>query len=628
VVRKLAGGAPARRDKAGAGAFTLDDDTIDGQRCVIIERKGLRFSRPEDMELSYAVKDEFESPLESICASNASLAPDGGAPRAPPRVERRDALDDIRQVHDTSMKTVLHPARRTGQRGRCPHPLQARSLKSAAISLLALGVAFGACAQTPKTEPAPDPDSDFLEGVLIDPPTETPAGAPVAGGDKVTAASPQEQGADAIADTIASPDELDIDIDTGMDDPAARTPEPGTPSDPAAGTVDDASPLAAWLDPLRVSLKHEVSYKFASPKRLVNNRSSVRLEYSRALTGNLYFRLDTKLNLHWSNDHRARAKDEDPFRELVTREAYLQSSFGDTSFRLGYQILPWGVSEGGAITDEVSPRNSAEFFFISLEESRVGQPMLTADHFGGSGQWTAFLVPRPGYNKYPDSGSEYDIPGAFDRNAPDDDWDEAGTYEFGARWKRTFGKSDISLMAARLIDNDYLVRQQRFRMYGLTANIAIDNLLLRAEAALKQPRAFFARSAGSSDLTVVESDQFDSSFGFDYSPGGRQLTYSAEIIWSRLLDWDGDIVGRERNEYSLVGSVSNRFLNDELTLSWLTIYTRPYTSFQHRFLSSYLIDDNSTVYFEFFYPDERDERSGTWPYRDQKQFVIRYQYQF
>jgi hypothetical protein len=172
------------------------------------------------------------------------------------------------------------------------------------------------------------------------------------------------------------------------------------------------------------------------------------------------------------------------------------------------------------------------------------------------------------------------------------------------------------------------VRQQRFRMYGLTANIAIDNLLLRAEAALKQPRAFFARSAGSSDLTVVESDQFDSSFGFDYSPGGRQLTYSAEIIWSRLLDWDGDIVGRERNEYSLVGSVSNRFLNDELTLSWLTIYTRPYTSFQHRFLSSYLIDDNSTVYFEFFYPDERDERSGTWPYRDQKQFVIRYQYQF
>lgn len=516
-------------------------------------------------------------------------------------------------------------------------------MKSMAISLLALGVAFGACAQTPETEPAPDPDSDFLEDVVIDMPTETPTAAPVASGDEVRAAAPPAQDTDTTVDF----DNVEIDVGPGMGDPSGRTSEneppagetPANPTldgpvsttddaNPSEATADDDSPLAAWLDPLRISLKHEVSYKFAAPERVVNNRSSVRLEYSKALTGNLYLRLDSKLNLHWGNDHRAKAKDEDPFRELVTREAYLQSSFGNTSFRLGYQILPWGVSEGGVITDEISPRNNAEFFFISLEESRVGQPMLAMDHFGDSGQWTAFFVPRPGYNKYPDSGSEYDIPGAFDRNAPDDDWGDAGSYEFGARWKRTFGKSDISLMAARLIDNDYLVRQQRFRMFGLTANIAIDNLLLRAEVALKQPRAFFARSADSSGLSVVESDQFDSSFGFDYSPGGRTLVYSAEVVWSRLLDWNGGIVGREQNEYSLVGAVTNRFFNDDLTLSWLTIYSRPYTSIRHRFLSSYLVDDNSTVYFEFFYPDERDERSGTWPYRDQKQFVLRYQYQF
>ena len=517
------------------------------------------------------------------------------------------------------------------------HPRQARSIKSVAISLLALGVAFGACAQTPQTEPTPDPDSDLLGDVVIDLPTETPPAA------AVPAAAPPEQG----TDTTVNLDDVEIDVGPGMDDLAGETLQDQTaagetPADPAsegplsatgeanptANTTEGDRPLAGWLDPLRVSLKHEVSYKFASPERVVNNRSSVRLEYSKALTSNLYLRLDTKLNLHWTNDHRAKAKDESPFRELVTREAYLQSSFGNTSFRLGYQILPWGVSEGGAITDEVSPRNNAEFFFISLEESRVGQPMLAMDHFGDSGQWSAFFVPQPGYNKYPDRGSEYDIPGAFDKNAPDDDWGDAGAYEFGARWKRTFGKSDISLMAARLIDNDYLVRQQRFRMYGLTANIAIDNLLLRAEVALKQPRAFFARSADNSGLTVVESDQFDSSFGFDYSPGGRALIYSAEVVWSRLLDWNANIVGREQDEYSLVGAVTNRFFNDDLTLSWLTIYSRPYTSVRHRFLSSYLIDDNSTVYFEFFYPDERDERSGSWPYRDQKQFVLRYQYQF
>lgn len=558
-------------------------------------------------------------------------------------------------------------------------------MKSVAISLLALGVAFGACAQTQETEPAPDPGGDFLEGVVIDPPAETQTSAPNARGDKVSDGLPPDQsrnttvGLDDLeididpnmdddrgnvqsapaprADGDATVDlaDLEIDIDPNMDDdqgnvqgaPAPRADgeppadgldligqEPDRPvsapedgEDPAGRTADDGM-LAAWLDPLRISLKHETSYKFASPKRVVNNRSSVRLEYSKPLTSNLYLRLDTKLNLHWSNDHRAKAKDEGLFRELVTREAYLQSSFGNTSFRLGYQILPWGISEGGAITDEISPRNSSEFFFISLEESRIGQPMLTADHFGGTGQWTAFFVPRPAYNKYPDSGSEYDIAGAFEKNEPDDSWGDTDKYEYGVRWKRSFGKSDLSLMLASLIDNDYLVRQQRFQMYGFSANIAKRNLLFRAEVALKQPRAYFARPAGSSELSIVESDQFDSSFGFDYSPGGRALTYSAEIVWSRLLDWRNHIVGRERDEYSLVGSVSNRFFNNDLTLSWLTIYTKPYTTFQHRFLSSYLIDDNSTVYFELFYPDERDERSGTWPYRDQKQFVIRYQYQF
>jgi hypothetical protein len=621
-----------RRRHAGTGSLVIDADTIHGRSCVIIQSKGLHASLPEDMDFLYAAKDAFSSLPAPLCASDPAL-PSNGAPLAPPGIKFRDVPDGISKAHESPMKTPPIPTGRTGPHGRCTH----RPLRSAAISLLALGVAFGACAQTPKSEPAAERDTDLLEGILADPSAETP---PPANGETAPAASAPATGTD---DTIPDPGEIDIgtDIDAGVTDPAAQVPEGASPVDPthdgaasttddmgaSAGATDDASPLAAWLEPLRISLKHELSYKFTAPTRVVNNRSSVRLEYSKPLTSNLFLRLDTKFNLHWGNDHRARAKQENPFRELVTREAYLQSSFGTTSFRLGYQILPWGVSEGGAITDEVSPRNSAEYFFISLEESRVGQPMLTVDHFNDAGQWTAFFVPRPGYNKYPDRGSEYDIPGSFDKKAPDDGWDNPGTYEFGARWKRTFGKSDISLMAARLMDNDYLVRQQRFRMFGLTANIAIDNLILRTEVALKQPRAFFAGSS-SSNPTIVESDQFDSSFGFDYSPGGRPLTYSAEITWSRLLDWRDDIIGRERNEYSLIGSVSNRFFNDDLTLTWLTIYNRPYTTFQHKFLSSYQIDDNSTVYFELFYPDERDERSGTWPYRDEKQFVLRYQYQF
>ena len=509
--------------------------------------------------------------------------------------------------------------------------LVADSIKSILLTTLTLAMGLSCCvyAQEPETAAAPNPavkvnintDRKSAEGSPSDAIKDT---AEVSGEETIDMSSfgappsaSKDVGDDVDAGLLSDPALVDRSGMLDMDEILIDT---------SGGEVQEGR-FAELMKSTRISLKHEMSYKFASPKRLVNNRSSVRLEYSELFAEKIFLRLDSMLNFYWGNDHRANARDETLYRDLVTREAYLQTSLGNSSVRLGYQILPWGVSEGGAITDEISPRNASEFFFVSLEESRIGQPMLTTDYFNDMGSWTGFFVPRPAYNKYPDIGSEYDIPGAFDKPEPKGRWDDPDDFEYGLRWKRTFGKSDISLMAASLIDNDYLVRKQRFKMFGLTANIAQDNLLYRAEVALKQPKAYFA-STDDGGTTIVESDQLDASLGFDYSPGGRSLVYSAELVWSRLLDWKEALLGRERDEYGLVGSVSNRYFNDDLTLSWLTIYSRPFTSFQHKFLSSYLIDDNSTVYFELFYPDERDSRSANRAYRDQKQVVFRYQYQF
>lgn len=539
------------------------------------------------------------------------------------------------------MKTLCTPARAQLPLPGEPGLRRARTLRRLLTSVVVFGVALAgalaASAQPPAEPHAVDRkaadkkpadkkavEPNLLDGVTIDLPADA---QPTPDGGAADAA--------AVADTTEPATDVRSDAPELHSDPG---PLPETPvSDGTLTQPDLADPslappprgrLAEWLEPLRVSLKHELSYKVASPQRLVNDRSSVRVEYSKLVAPKLYVRLDTKLNLYWFNDHRAKARDADLFREPATREAYLQTSLGKTSVRLGYQILPWGVSEGGAITDEVSPRNTSEFFFVSLEESRIGQPMLTADHFSDLGQWTAFFVPRPSYNKYPDQRSAYDIPGAFDVPRPRARWNAPGDYEYGLRWQRTFGKSDLSLMTASLIDNDYVVRKQRFSMFGLTANVAKQNLLFRAEAALKKPKALFARATNGDGTTIVESDQLDASLGFSYTPGGRSLVYSAEVVWNRLLDWRDGILGRVKNEYSLIGAVGNRFHNDELTLTWLTIYNQTYKSVQSKFLSSYRIDDNSTVYLEVFYPIERDDRSASWPYRDQKQLVIRYQYQF
>ena len=95
--RPLAGSETPCRDKTGAIDFAIAADTIGGEACVIIQHKGLRFGPTEDMELPYAAKDEFESLLESICASIAS-SPQGGASRASVDVEFLEVLDDIRRA--------------------------------------------------------------------------------------------------------------------------------------------------------------------------------------------------------------------------------------------------------------------------------------------------------------------------------------------------------------------------------------------------------------------------------------------------------------------------------------------------------------------------------------------------
>ena len=304
------------------------------------------------------------------------------------------------------------------------------SIKSVLSFLLLLGTVFGAHAQAPDASPRP----------AVSEANDALPQAPAVVQDR-QAGEQQSVDVPTLTSSEATP-ELDLSDVSGYDGSDA-VGSSGAVESGSAKFQESSEPIidmsdsdqavengwSQWLAPLRVSLIHELSYKFAAPKRIVNNRSSARIEYSKLLTQKVFLRLDTKLNLHWSNDHRSKAKDENLFRELVTREAYLQTSIGETSLRFGYQILPWGVSEGGAITDEVSPRNTAEFFFVPLEESRIGQPMVTADHFGDSGQWTAFFVPRPSYNKYPDTGSEYDIPGAFDALKPDGSWGNPDDFE-------------------------------------------------------------------------------------------------------------------------------------------------------------------------------------------------------
>ncbi len=401
--------------------------------------------------------------------------------------------------------------------------------------------------------------------------------------------------------------------------------------------TDTPSLLSTLLEPIRFTLRHEISYKTEDPDGIQSNRTSFRLEYSKFFLNNFYLQFDSKISAFWSNDHRAEAEDEEILFKTGSKEAFLQASFADTSVKAGVQIVIWGESDGGAITDVISPRDYSELFFISLEDSRIGQPMLVLDQFSPIGDWSLFFIPDPEFNKYPEKGTAYYFdPFAGLAEYQDDESDEE-PFEYGLRWKKTFGKSDIGIMGASLIDNDYVYRldgytdsgkllltkkKQRYNMIGVTFNYAKGNFLLKGEIGKKSPKAF-----NDASFQIVEKDVVDTALGLEYSPGGS-YTLSLEAVNSHIVDWNDEIQSVPQDSNSVVVVWSKTFFNEDLSVNWMSSYSEPYISYVHSLGTSYDWNDNLTLYFDAFYPDIKDEENGYWIYRDQKQIVLKIQYQF
>jgi hypothetical protein len=411
-----------------------------------------------------------------------------------------------------------------------------------------------------------------------------------------------------------------------------------------SGDIDFAAPDTSELaneDPslsakdYRVTLAHEASTGHHS---VVNNRSWFRVEYSKFFLNSFFVQVDSKVNAYWSRDHRAVAEDKSALFDTNTPEAFLQYSAdgGRTSVKLGQQRLIWGESEAGAITDEVSPRDFSELFFIPLEESRRGQLMAVVDHFASSGDWTGFFVPDAKFNRYADPRTSYYIdPFAGGVDVRDDS--DQQHHEYGMRWKRAFSNSDISVMAADLIDNDYAYRQdgtssdgrlsiarlqQRFTMIGGAFSYAKGKFLFKGEVAYKSPKAF-----NDASFRIIEKDVLDSALGVTYSLG-ESNTIGVEIVNRYVNDWRHEIVGIPRNTNSLVLNMNLYFLNENLLVNWLTIYERPYTSYQSSLRTSYEWSDNVISSIDLHLVDVPSGQSALHPYRDKDQIVLRLQYQF
>jgi hypothetical protein len=426
--------------------------------------------------------------------------------------------------------------------------------------------------------------------------------------------SPQEGSSQGSSSPAGAPLPIFTAPDSSAPDRSA--PDSTTPGEFASGRAES---------PTRVTLAQEFTYKVEEPYRVIKNRSSVRLEYAKYFLKNFFVQLDGKAIQFWSGDHR---HDEEGHYGTLS-EAYLQTSFGQTSIKAGIQTLPWGESILAPITDEVSPRDNSELFNFNLDELRLGQPMVVVDQFLQSGRWTAFYVPYPYFNEIPKPGSAY-----FFNPFPvrgQIEGDDGG--EVGVSWRKSFASSDITFMAASLIDNDYALRmdtpglltrvKERFTLAGMVFNYSLkEDLIVRGEAALKSPKAF-----NDAAFQIVKKNELDTYLALDYAPSST-LTLSVAGVNQHIFDWDSQITSAPRDRYSLLLSATKLLMNDDLSINFMNFFSWPYSANLAILTTNYKWNDNVTLGSYVVVPYTKDEKSGLFPVRDQKQIGFKFQYQF
>lgn len=387
----------------------------------------------------------------------------------------------------------------------------------------------------------------------------------------------------------------------------------------------------------RFTLQYERSEKNYAPVRTINNRASMRLEYSQFFAKYFTALLDSKTSVYFYQDHLARAKDRDVRLETNVREAYIQASIGDTSIKLGQQVVIWGEADGSVVTDVISPRDNSELFFISLEESRIGQPMLTADQFTSWGTWSLLYNPFPLADKDAEDDSEYDLGGlsAFKVEEADSDFN---TDEYGFRWKQTFGKSDLSIMLANLLQNQTLHEQTgktsrrrksvlrkiypRYQMAGTAFNFASGNFLWKGELAYKAGRTFQKNV----NFEVIERDVVDQALGVEYDANGSyQLTLEGSS--QHIIDWDQGIQGTKEEESTVFMSFNKQFFYETWDLTVSTSYQAQDEDFVYQIQNKYEASDHLSLEADFTYLDfEKDSR--LYAFHDQSRVTGRILYKF
>lgn len=213
-------------------------------------------------------------------------------------------------------------------------------------------------------------------------------------------------------------------------------------------------------------------------------------------TKNIYIKLSARGEVNWVRweDNNQHWEPDDQRSFLL--DAYIDSRFSNGHWlRVGHQLFAWGESEFLPITDVLAPRDLREPLQVELQNLRMQIPALSYSIPTLSGNLNLIATYDARDHRFPESDDEFypyinikALNSNIRREDPENLWEYALKYDYKGN------ATDLSLLAARINNNDYsrtfdlatntlLLTQDRITVLGFSVNRAISNWLFSVEAA-------------------------------------------------------------------------------------------------------------------------------------------------
>lgn len=334
------------------------------------------------------------------------------------------------------------------------------------------------------------------------------------------------------------------------------------------------------------------------PNDLMSSRTRLRGELGKSFANSMFF-------LSFNATYNALLKERSGF-EL--REAYIDHRERNWGFRIGRQLIIWGVSDAIRITDLVSPLDMTEFLAQDYDDIRM--PVNAIRFFVFNQKMKFELIAVPSFEPYKLATTKPTPWSIIPKDKQENFiWSEEdclpklkfSNIEYGGRLSLNLEGLDCSFMALhswnkmpvisyKQVDKKIIASPNYYRMAILGADIskALGSFVLRGELAFNIDKHFTYKAIPS---TIDQR-------GFNTLNYLLAIDYYAPYEWIIMLQYSAENIlnyqkqiAQYPNQALLTLSVSKNFLDNSLQLSSFTYFDINNKGAFSRFASSYAIND-------------------------------------